>query len=121
VVLDVQAANQAPVGLGGGGRRHYAADEDGVPCGLSVTDDNLPCGFAVLTVAWSVVSGPAVAKFANAAVAQTTATLDTAGTYVLRLTASDGELTSTDDVTIDVLPRPAPSAPSKLREDRKVK
>ena len=58
---------------------------------------------AIATIAddddWSSVSGPGTVTFANANVLSTTATFSAAGTYVLRLTASDSLLTSTDDVT----------------------
>jgi hypothetical protein len=40
--------------------------------------------------------------FGNANAVDTTATFSAAGTYVLRLTADDGALTNTDDVTITV-------------------
>jgi hypothetical protein len=42
--------------------------------------------------------------FGNASAVDTTASFSAAGTYVLRLTASDGALTSADDVTVTVLP-----------------
>lgn len=75
----------------------------------SVTDDGLPaCG--VLTVSWSQVSGPGTASFANANSASTTATFPALGVYVLRLTANDSAVTSTDDVTINVTTNQAPVA-----------
>jgi RHS repeat-associated protein len=73
----------------------------------SVTDDGLPLG-STLTVTWSQVSGPGTATFANAAAAVTTATFSEAGTYVLRLSASDSHLTGADDVTVTVN-APAPN------------
>ena len=51
---------------------------------------------------WSKVSGPGTATFGNANAVDTTATFTVAGTYVLRLTASDGQATTTDDVTVVV-------------------
>lgn len=66
-------------------------------------DDRQPAG-STLTVAWSKVSGPGNVTFANAAVVATTATFSTAGAYVLRLTASDTALTTTDEVAVTVLP-----------------
>jgi hypothetical protein len=48
------------------------------------------------------VSGPGGVVFGNASSAQTTATFSTYGTYVLRLSADDTELTSSDDVQITV-------------------
>ena len=73
----------------------------------TVTDDGLPIG-STLTVSWTQVSGPGTTTFANAAAAVTNATFSEAGTYVLRLSASDTELTGTDDVTVTVNP-PAPN------------
>jgi hypothetical protein len=64
----------------------------------SVTDDRMPSG--VLTLTWSLVSGPGTATFADASAAGTDVTFSTAGTYVLRLTASDGQLEATDEVVI---------------------
>lgn len=70
----------------------------------SATDDNLPLNNVSYT--WSIVSKPANSNvtFSNVAAAQTTATVNLAGTYVLRLSVSDGELSSTKDVTITVNP-----------------
>jgi alpha-tubulin suppressor-like RCC1 family protein len=66
----------------------------------TVTDDGLPSG--ILTRTWSRVSGPGTVTFANASAEDTTASFSVAGTYVLRLTATDGALTNSDDVTITV-------------------
>ena len=76
----------------------------------TVTDDGLPIGNTV-TVAWTQVSGPGTTTFANAAAAVTTATFSEAGLYVLRLSASDGELTGTDDVSVTVNPVAPNQAP----------
>src|SRR5215207_1138192 len=67
----------------------------------TATDDGLPAG-STLTVTWSMVSGPGEVIFANANQAQTSATFSTPGTYLLRLTAFDSELTRFADVTITV-------------------
>src|SRR6185369_612000 len=74
----------------------------------TATDDGLPAG-STLSVLWSVVSGPGQAGFNPLNRAASIASFNTAGTYVLRLTASDSELTTTDDVTVEVRP-PAPPA-----------
>jgi hypothetical protein len=58
-----------------------------------------------LTTTWSKVSGPGTVSFANASASSTTATFGQAGTYVLRLAASDGSLQATDDLTITVNPQ----------------
>jgi hypothetical protein len=68
----------------------------------TVTDDGMPNPPASVTTNWSVVSGPGTASFANASAIDTTASFSQAGTYVLRLSANDGELVSSDDVAINV-------------------
>lgn len=67
----------------------------------SVGDDALPS--ATLTSQWEVVSAPegAEAIVASPAAATTVVRVDTAGRYVLRLAASDGELTTARDVVVD--------------------
>jgi len=73
----------------------------------TATDDALPLN-STLSVSWSKVSGPTTGgqagtvTFANPSSAITTATFSRQGTYVLRLTATDGSLSATDDVTITV-------------------
>ena len=65
-----------------------------------MTDDGLPSG--TLTTTWSAVSGPGDVSFADVAAVDTSATFSTTGTYLLRLTADDGELTASGDVPITV-------------------
>src|SRR5204863_176389 len=60
------------------------------------------------------VSGPGSVSFANVHAASTTATFAVAGTYSLKLTASDSVFVSTDTVTISVNPDPAPRADLKV-------
>lgn len=84
----------------------------------TASDDGLPSG-STLTTMWSKVSGPGTVTFANASAKSTTATFSGAGTYVLRLTASDGTLPSTDDMSVTVIESgggvtapPKPAAPT---------
>ena len=74
----------------------------GVATGLTgyAADDGLPGG--VLTTAWSRVSGPGTVIFGNASALNTTATFSLPGVQTLRLTASDGVLTATADVSVTV-------------------
>ena len=67
--------------------------------GTLVEDDGNPMP-AVTT--WRQISGPGSVSFADANALDTTADFTLPGTYVLRLEADDGELTDSDDVTIDV-------------------
>jgi len=73
----------------------------------AVSDDGLPDGSAV-QVNWTKVSGGEVV-FADPAQVNTTATFSGTGVYVLRLTAADGELSGSSDVTITVDPEPSPT------------
>src|SRR5439155_5134780 len=62
-----------------------------------------------LTYRWTTVSGPDVVVFANVNAASTTATFCTAGSYTLRLTASDSALSGSADVVATVGgPLPSP-------------
>ncbi|HVL93799.1 MAG TPA: LamG-like jellyroll fold domain-containing protein [Acidimicrobiales bacterium] len=76
----------------------------------TVTDDGLPNPPGVTTVAWTTVSGPGTVTFASASSTDTTASFSAAGTYVLRLSASDGTLSASDDVTVTVIAADTPVA-----------
>ena len=67
----------------------------------SISDDGLPTGAAV-TAVWTQVAGPGVTTFADPSSASTTATFSRAGRYILRLTASDTELSGSADMLVDV-------------------
>ena len=67
----------------------------------TVSDDGLPIG-STLAASWSKVSGPGTVTFANASAQVTSATFSEAGDYVLRLAASDSQLTISDQVTVNV-------------------
>ncbi|HZN37888.1 MAG TPA: hypothetical protein VFD82_03740 [Planctomycetota bacterium] len=67
-----------------------------------VEDDGLPSG--TLTRQWSKLSGPGTASFTAPTQAVTNVSFSAAGTYTLRLSASDSVLTNTDTVVVDVAP-----------------
>ncbi len=67
----------------------------------TATDDGLPA-LSTLSSTWTKISGPGTVTFTNSALPSTSVTITQAGTYVLRLTATDGTLTSTDDVSVVV-------------------
>ena len=71
----------------------------------SATDDGLPRG-STLETFWSFVSGPGPVIFPDATLLNAVAIFTTPGTYVLRLTASDGKLSASDELTIVVKPKP---------------
>jgi hypothetical protein len=70
----------------------------------TVTDDGLPNPPKLVTTAWTKISGPGVVTFGNANLIDTTVRFSVAGSYVLRLTANDSALFTSDDVAITVLP-----------------
>ena len=74
-----------------------------------VSDDGLPMG-STLSAVWTKQSGPGDVIFANATNPVTTATFSKAGTYLLRLSATDGEYTTTDDTTVIVHGNEPPTA-----------
>lgn len=66
-------------------------------------DDGLPHP-PTLTLNWSKVSGPGTVTFKRSTKVSTTATFSSAGTYVIRFSVSDGELTGYDEITVTVNP-----------------
>ena len=70
----------------------------------TVTDDGLPDPPGAFTVRWTVSSGPSygIVTFGDKNAIDTTATFDTPGVYVLRLTADDSIATGCDELTITV-------------------
>jgi len=69
----------------------------------AATDDGVPTNPGSLTITWSKVSGPGDVLFGDANALTTTANFTSGGIYELRLTAYDGELASSADVTITVI------------------
>lgn len=88
--------NTPPVVVPGPDRTTYLPS--GTPISATVTDDGLPSGST--TVKWLKVSGPGTVQFANSTAASTSATFSASGTYVLRLKASDGDLSAAADVYV---------------------
>jgi hypothetical protein len=68
----------------------------------AVLDDGSPDPPGALTVTWSVVSGPGVVTFSDASSVDTTATFSATGTYILRLTVDDSELSASDQLSVTV-------------------
>ena len=71
----------------------------------TVTDDGLPSGS--LTTLWTAQAGPGAVTFGDAGAVDTSAAFSAPGTYILRLTANDGALSTFDDLTIAVNPTPS--------------
>jgi hypothetical protein len=81
----------------------------------TVSDDGLPSPPGMVTTTWSKESGPGPVTFGDATAVDTTASFSAAGTYVLRLTAHDGALTTSDTVTIVVTDASSPIVTVEIR------
>ncbi len=104
------AANDPPV-VSAGSAQMITLPTDTVNLDGTVSDDGLPDPPAAVTTTWSKVSGPGTVSFGDESAVDTTATFSTDGSYVLRLTANDGGLSSSSDVTITVEPEPGVNTP----------
>jgi hypothetical protein len=113
LTLVINPRNQAPI-VNAGTNMAFRLPTTQATLTGTVTDDGLPTG-STLVVAWSKVSGPGAVQFAPENAAQTAIAITQAGTYVLRLTVSDGEFQVTDDVTVIVNAEPKPAEPKSLR------
>ncbi len=82
------------------------ASGHGLFVSATVTDDGAP---QPVTLAWSQASGPGAATFESPASATSAVTFSTNGTYVLRVTATDGQFTVSDQVTVIVGPAITPA------------
>ncbi len=91
--------NQAPV-VNAGSDQMITLPTDSVQLSGSVSDDGLP--FASVTSEWTKQSGPGSVIFVDDSSPSTSATFGSAGTYVLQLSADDGDLTSSDTMTVVV-------------------
>ena len=75
------------------------ATTNGVILSAQVSDDGTP---AALTSVWSCVSGPGVATIESPNATTTAVSFSVPGTYVLRLSATDGQFTVSDQTTVFV-------------------
>ncbi|MBI4851551.1 MAG: hypothetical protein HY819_07140, partial [Acidobacteria bacterium] len=99
IVVVNAAANQAPI-VSAGANQSIIIPRQAALQG-TVSDDGLPAN-STITVNWSKVSGNGTVIFTTPTQLDTFANFSDEGTYVLRLTANDGQLTSSSDVTITV-------------------
>jgi len=70
--------------------------------GAMVTDDGRPDPPAAVTTVWGNVSGPAPVLFADASSPGTMGRFSANGIYLLRVSADDGQLSATDEITVVV-------------------
>ena len=94
-------ANQRPV-VDAGSSATVALAGNALLLEGTATDDGLPTNPGSLTTAWSKLGGPGVVTFADPSAIETTASFSRSGTYIIGLTASDGQLLYTDAITISV-------------------
>jgi len=104
VAVNVWPENTAPVVSAGEDKSIRLPN--GVTLVGTVTDDRLPDPPGTVTIQWSKVAGPGTVTFSAVNNSTTEATFSQAGTYVLRLSADDSELSATDEVTVVVEPAP---------------
>ncbi len=110
--VEYRLINQAPVVDAGSGQT-ITLPLNEVNLDGTVSDDGLPAPDELVTT-WSKVSGPGTVIFADTNAVDTTASFDTEGTYVLRLTADDGSQSVFDELTVIVnaAGTPAPGQPA---------
>ena len=78
----------------------------------TVSDDGLPDPPGVVGTLWTQLSGPGTANFTDVSAVDTSALFSAEGTYVLELSGDDGELQTSDTVTITVNPEPPNQPPT---------
>ena len=100
--ISIPAAGNLPPTVEAGTNVTVTLDA-GATLNATVTDDGLPDPPATVTVTWSKVSGPGAVTFGNANSIDTTASFSLPGDYVLRLTASDGQVSNSDTMTVKVI------------------
>ncbi len=105
-IAPFHAQANLPPGVDAGSNQKITLADSAFLAGV-VTDDGLPDPPSALSAAWTKVSGPGIVTFGNYREIVTTASFSLTGTYVLRLTVSDGALTSNDDLIIVVNAAPA--------------
>ena len=96
---DVGNINQAPTVSAGADQSTLITET--ISLTGSASDDGLPAE-SILSTQWTKISGPGVVTFGNENSGVTNVVFSLAGTYVLSLSATDGELTSSDEITVIV-------------------
>ncbi len=107
--IEYAAVNQDPPSVNAGPDQTITFPA-GATLDGTVSDDGLP-NPPSLTTTWTQVSGPGIVSFADASAVDTTVSFFDEGTYVLRLTADDGQLTASDEMAITVNPDQSTNLP----------
>jgi chitodextrinase len=100
----INPPNTAPVVNAGADQQIAATDI--VVVDATATDDGLPTPLIAPTTIWTKITGPGAVTFGDPTAVHTTVQLSTAGTYVLRLTADDGLLSTYDELTVESIAVP---------------
>lgn len=98
LVAMVSSSNQAPTA--NAGPDIVSATLGPVTLNGAASDDGLPNPPGVFAATWNILSGPGSVTFENGGLPSTTARFSQGGTYQLRLTVTDGQLTATDDLQV---------------------
>ncbi len=100
------ASNLAPVVHAVSARPAFAWTASGAnsaPVLVQASDDGLPNSPGSLAYAWTLVNGPGTAVFANPSAAETSVTVGAPGVYRVRVTVSDGTLSTSDDLWLNAI------------------
>ncbi len=97
--VDIGAYMSAPAVVANAGPNQSVFRPEAITLNGSATG-----GDGVLNYTWTMASGPGVVTFADSGAAVTTATFTESGQYVLQLMASDGVVSGTAAVTVNVDP-----------------
>ncbi|NOY91899.1 MAG: hypothetical protein GXP55_11940 [Deltaproteobacteria bacterium] len=76
---------------------------DGASLTGTAADDGLPADPGALSLTWAQVDGPGTAAFSSPTSAATLVSFDAVGVYTLSLSASDGELSASDELQVSVV------------------
>jgi len=101
-IFSGELPNRPPTVAAGPDQTVYLPEET-VFLDATVTDDGLPDPPAEITCLWTQVNGPDTVSFTDVSEVDTTAVFPGDGTYVLQLTAEDGEFVASDEVTVVVV------------------
>lgn len=109
ITVTASTANNAPTVAITASASHITLPITSIALTGIVSDDGLPNppGAGATTVTWSQDQGPGTAVFGNTQSAKTYLAFPVAGTYVIRLTANDGEKSAFATITVIVNPEPS--------------
>ncbi|HEY2169844.1 MAG TPA: Ig-like domain repeat protein, partial [Candidatus Angelobacter sp.] len=106
VTISTIRGNKPPV-VSAGPDQTIELPTNSVTLSGSASDDGLPAGSS-LSYSWTKVAGPGTVALSTPSTPGTSATFSAIGLYILRLTASDSQLSGSADVRITILPHNNP-------------